>query len=130
MSKLTAFRRGQLDGRAAAESSQRWWLVRVRGGGGIQQFGDRGRGLASGSGDGNSRLLLLLLMRMMVLVVGTHLGGGGDIAQLLDVQHKTILVLGDDNVIALQQAIVQLEFLGCAFRLFALVLLGGGCRGE
>jgi len=72
-------------------------------------------------------LLLLLLCRCRLLILLQL--GGRYVAQLLHMQHETILVLGDHYVIALQQTVVQLELILGSLGLLALVLLGC-CRGE
>lgn len=96
----------------------------MRSGGGIQEFRDCGRGLSSRTGDSHCRLALLLCHRLVLLQLGSR-----NVTQLLYVQHESILVLGDDYVVALQQTVVQFEFILCSFGLLALVLLGC-CRVE
>lgn len=96
------------------------------GGGGVQEFGDGGSGLSGRTRDGDSRRGLATDTGLVLL--GAQLGGR-DVAQLLDVQDEAVLVLGDDDVVALQEAVVQLELVGSAFGLLALVLLGG-CGSE
>jgi len=103
----------------------------MRGGCGVQEFRDCRRGLASWTGDGDRRLDLLLLLLLLCrcrLLILLQLGGRY-VAQLLHMQHESILVLGDHYVIALQQTVVQLELILGSLGLLALVLLGC-CRGE
>lgn len=110
--QLTALRRGQFDGCICEGCQCRFHIRAVRCS--AEQFGDRLGGLSGGSGDSDGCRLFLIAAQL----------GGRYVTQLFDMQYKAILVLCDDNVVALQQAIIQFEFIGCTFRLLRFVLLG------
>lgn len=87
--ELTALRRGQFDGCICESCQCRFHIRAVRSS--AEQFGDRLGGLSGGSGDSDGCRLFVIAAQL----------GGRNVTQLFDMQHKAILILCDDNVVAL-----------------------------